>query len=86
MDHINNAAEEPKGGKEHLAKLLGISVEDYEKLKHQGLQEVTDTEAQIYKYFIQFNQNNPRDILDKLDIDANYIVYFSAEEYNTGLF
>ena len=86
MDHINKAAEEPKGGKEHLAKLLGISLEDYIKLQHEGLQEVTDTEAQIYKYYIQFSPNNPRDILDKLDIDANNIVYFSAEEYNAGLF
>ena len=38
MDHINKAAEEPKGGKEHLAKLLGISLEDYIKLHHEGLQ------------------------------------------------
>jgi len=85
MDHINKANEVPKGGHEHLAKLLGISTAEFKLLKHEGLQEVTDSEAQIYKYFIQFKEDNPSHILDKLDMDANHTVYFSASEFNDGI-
>jgi hypothetical protein len=85
MDHINNANQIPKGGNEHLAKLLGISLEEFAQLRHEGLQEVTDTEAQIYKYFIQFKEDNPGHILDKLDMDANHTVFFSASEFNDGI-
>lgn len=65
----------------HIAHLLGISPEEFMRLHHSGLKEVTDSELQVYKYYIQFNHDNPPDILDKLDMDAQYRVYFSASEW-----
>lgn len=70
----------------HLAHLLGITEEELSKLQHTGLQEVTDSEQQIYKYFIRFTgDHNPVDILDKMDIDSHNTVYFSAEEWHNEL-
>jgi len=67
---------------QHLAHLLGITKEELDRLHHSGLQEVTDSEQQIYKYFIHFSGDaNPTDILDKLDMDSHHTVYFSAEEW-----
>lgn len=66
---------------EHLAHLLGISLEEFMRLHHSGLKEVTDSELQVYKYYIQFSNDNPPDILDKLDMDAQNNVYFSAAEW-----
>lgn len=66
----------------HLSRLLGITEEELSRLHHSGLQEVTDSEQQIYKYFIHFSgDSNPVDILDKLDMDSHHNVYFSAEEW-----
>jgi len=65
----------------HLAHLLGISYMEFMQLQHSGLKEVTDSELQIYKYFIRFSADNPPYILDKLDIDRNLTVYFTAEEW-----
>ncbi len=65
----------------HLAHLLGITYEEWLQLHHSGLQEVTDSEEQIYKYYIRFHGENPVEILDKLDIDSHKTVYFSAREW-----
>ena len=80
MEHIDYKGEQPLKKEQQLASLLGITVAEFEQLAHSGLQEVTDTEAQIYRYYIQFKESNPAHIMDKLDMDANHIVYFSAEE------
>jgi hypothetical protein len=66
---------------EHIAHLLGISIDEFKQLHHSGLKEVTDSELQVYKYFIQFTKDSPPDILDKLDVDAQNTVYFSATEW-----
>lgn len=65
----------------HLAHLLGITYEELRQLHHTGLQEVTDSEQQIYKYYIRFTGENPTAIMDKLDMDSHHTVYFSAEEW-----
>ncbi|WP_118976642.1 hypothetical protein [Taibaiella koreensis] len=71
---------------QHLAHLLGITGEELSQLHHGGLQEVTDSEQQIYKYFIHFTgDDNPVSILDKLDMDSHHTVYFSAEEWAAEL-
>lgn len=82
---MNNHLTGPEQRDQHLAHLLGITPEEFAKLRHGGLQEVTDSEAQIYKYFIQFREDNPADILDKLDMDAHHTVYFSAQEFHNEL-
>ena len=77
--HSGHMNEEERN--EHLAHLLGISLEEFMKLHHHGLKEVTDSELQVYKYYIQFSHDSPPDILDKLDMDAQNTVYFSAAEW-----
>lgn len=76
IDHMDKQQRD-----KHLAHLLGLSYEEFIRLHHSGLKEVTDSELQVYKYYIQFNRDNPADILAKLDMDAQYTVYFSAAEW-----
>ncbi len=66
---------------EHIAHLLGISIDEFKQLHHSGLKEVTDSELQVYKYYLKFSNDSPPDILDKIDIDAQNTVYFSAAEW-----
>ena len=81
MDHKRTGHMNEQERSEHLAHLLGISLEEFMRLHHNGLKEVTDSELQVYKYYIQFSKDNPPDILDKLDMDAQNNVYFSAAEW-----
>lgn len=79
MDRIPHTQTE---GRDHkLARLLGISYEELQQLHHGGVQELTDSDMQVYKYFIQFSTDSPAHILDKLDMDAHHIVYLSAAEW-----
>ena len=41
-------------GDEHLARLLGISVEDYLKLDHDGIHDVISNDGLVYRHYIQF--------------------------------
>jgi hypothetical protein len=81
MDHKRTGHISEQERNEHLSHLLGISIEEFMQLHHSGLKEVTDSELQVYKYFVQFSKENPPEILDKLDMDAQNIVYFSASEW-----
>jgi len=81
MDHSSSGHMNEAQRNEHLAHVLGISLDEFLRLHHTGLKEVTDSELQVYKYYIQFSHDNPPDILDKLDLDGDYKVYFSAAEW-----
>ncbi len=83
MDHRRTGHMNEQERNEHLAHLLGISPEEFSRLHHSGLKEVTDSELQVYKYYIQFSRENPQDILAKLDVDADNNVYFSASEWES---
>lgn len=81
MDHRATGHMNEEERDQHLAHLLGISLEEFKKLHHSGLKEVTDSELQVYKYYIVFSRDSPSDILDKLDMDAQNTVYFSSAEW-----
>jgi hypothetical protein len=81
MEHRRTGHMNEQERNEHLAHLLGITLEEFTRLHHTGLKEVIDSEMQVYKYYLQFSKDNPPDILDKLNIDAQNIVYFSAAEW-----
>jgi hypothetical protein len=62
-----------------VAGLLGISVEDYQRLDHSGIQDVTSNNGLVYSYYIQFNDNSPKEILNKIKgIDSTNTVYFDT--------
>lgn len=81
MDHRPTNHMDGQQRNDHLAHLLGISPEEFDRLHHSGLKEITDSELQVYKYYIRFSTDNPPGILDKLDMDARHTVYFSAAEW-----
>src|SRR6218665_3676648 len=81
MDHKQSGHMNEQERNAHLAHVLGISPEELMRLHHSGLKEVTDSELQVYKYYINFSHENPPDILDKLDMDVENNVYFSAAEW-----
>jgi len=62
----------------HLAHILGISAETLSRLHHSGLKEVTDSELQVYKYYIEFGSDSAPDILDIINADEQRRVYFPA--------
>jgi hypothetical protein len=70
-----------------IADILGISFEDYQSLNHNGIQDVESNDGLVYRQYIQFSDDSPKEILDKIDgLDSTNTVYFDAgspdkEEY-----
>lgn len=72
-----------KQSDEFIANLLGISTDDYLSLNHNGIQEVSSNDGFIYQYYIQFSDDSPREILDKIEgLDSTNTVYFEASLFN----
>ena len=66
----------------HLAKLLDISYEDLIQLNWEINTNESD-DGLIYSYIVEFKEDSPKDILDKIDrLDNNYQVYLEPWELN----
>jgi hypothetical protein len=62
-----------------IAEILGISVEDYQSLNHSGVQDVESNDGTVYRQYIQFDEDSPKNILSKIDgLDSTNTVYFDA--------
>lgn len=69
-------------GNNHIAELLGISVEDYLSLEHSGINEVTSNDGLAYRYYIQFTNESPKEILAKINgLDSTNTVYFDTSSF-----
>ena len=77
---LDNIYEEQ--GNNHIAGLLGISVEDYLNLEHSGINEITSKDGLVYRYYIQFSDESPKEILAKIKgLDSTNTVYFDASSF-----
>ena len=71
-----------KQGDKHLARLLGISVEDYLNLDHDGIHDVISNDGLVYRHYIRFSTESPKDILNKIKgIDETNTVYFDPSSF-----
>lgn len=81
---MDSAQRDTHNREEHdrrLAALLGITYEELLQLHHHGLQEVTDSEQQIYKYFIRFGKDSPANVLDKMNLDHDMTAWIRAADW-----
>lgn len=66
----------------HIANLLGISAEDYNKLIHKGVQDETGEDGIVYRHYIKFEDESPKQILKKIkDLDLTNTVYFDISDF-----
>lgn len=66
---------------DQLAKKLGITTEELEELDH-WVETDESSDGLIYGYIIYFDDDAPRDILDKIiGLEGNSYVYFPPWEY-----
>jgi hypothetical protein len=63
-----------------IAKLLGITLEEYGLLLHRPLEAFVDDVGNVIAFYIRFSTNNNRRLLEKLDIDKNHMVTFKPEQ------
>ena len=69
-------------GNNHIAGLLGISVEDYLSLEHSGINEVTSNDGLVYRYYVQFSNESPKEILAKIKgLDSTNTIYFDTSSF-----
>jgi hypothetical protein len=67
---------------EHIAKLLGITTDEYQQLDHDGIQEETSNEGLVYRHYIEFKETSPKHILNKIaGLDANNTFYFGPGSF-----
>jgi hypothetical protein len=66
----------------HIAKLLGITVDEYNQLEHGGIQEDASDEGLVYRYYIESKNTSPRQILKKIKgLDSNNTFYFEPGSF-----
>jgi len=66
----------------HIADLLGISVDDYNQLEHDGIQDETSEDGLVYRHYIEFKDSSPKDIMNKIGgLDANNTFYFEPGSF-----
>jgi hypothetical protein len=63
-----------------IAKLLAITLEEYQMLLHRPLEAFVDDNGNVIAFYIRFSTNNNERLLEKLNIDKNYIVTFKPEQ------
>lgn len=72
----------PRYTERRMASLLGISEEEFSRLSHSGLRDLTDSYGVVYKYYIQFSPNNDKELLERLDLNRSQTVYFTPDQLN----
>lgn len=68
-----------------LASLLGISEDEFSKLSHSGVRDLTDSYGVVYKYYIQFSPNNDNELLDRLNLNRSKTIYFTPDQLHDQL-
>lgn len=69
-------------GDKHIADLLGISVDDFRLLDHDGIQEETSEDGLVYRHYIEFNESSPKNILEKIKgLGENNTYYFEPGSF-----
>lgn len=75
-----NPTRSPGYTERRMASLLGISEEEFSRLRHGGLRNLTDSYGVVYKYYLQFSANNDSELLERLDLCRSRTVYFTPEQ------
>jgi hypothetical protein len=70
----------PRFSVSKLASLLGISEDEFSRLSHSGLRDLTDSYGVIYKHYIQFSPNNDYDLLERMNLNRSKTVYFTPDQ------
>ena len=66
----------------HIAQLLGITVDEYHQLDHDGIQEDASDDGLIYGYYIEFRDTSPKNILAKIQgLESNNTFYFDPSSF-----
>lgn len=65
-----------------LAKSLGISMDDLDSLNYKVSQNTSD-DGCLYGYIVEFNEDSPKEILDKISgLENNSYVYLSPNAFD----
>jgi hypothetical protein len=62
-----------------IARLLGLTSEEFEQLEHTNLRCITNYEGDIIHYYIIVSKLNPQYILSRLKMNKLGMIYFSPE-------
>lgn len=63
-----------------IAKLLGVSLEEYGQLNHRPIEAFTDPQGNITEFYIRVSTNNSSRLLNKLNLDKSNFVRFNPEQ------
>ena len=63
-----------------MAKLLGITVAEYQSLSHKPIEAYTDISGNITEFYIHVSTNNDPGLLSKLHRDESNFIRFKPEE------
>lgn len=63
-----------------MASLLGITEEEFSRLSHSGVRDITDSYGVVYKHYIQFSPNNDHGLLERLNLNRSKTVYFTPRQ------
>lgn len=63
-----------------IARLLGITMDEYHILSHRPIEANTDIKGEITEFYIHISSNNTPELLSKLNCDASNFVRFKPEE------
>ncbi|WP_118975092.1 hypothetical protein [Taibaiella koreensis] len=77
-----NSTYRPRFTERRMASLLGLSEEEFSRLSHSGLRDLTDSYGVVYKYYIQFSPNNDKELLERLNLNRSQTVYFTPDQLN----
>lgn len=77
-----NTIYNPRATERRMASLLGISEEEFSRLSHSGLRDLTDSYGVVYKHYIQFSPNNDQELLERLYLNRSRTIYFTPDQLN----
>lgn len=77
-----NTIYHPRATERRMASLLGISEEEFSRLSHSGLRDLTDSYGVVYKHYIQFSPNNDQELLERLYLNRSRTIYFTPDQLN----
>lgn len=63
-----------------VAQLLGVSEDEFSRLSHSGIRDLTDSYGVVYKHYIQFSPNNDNELMERLDLNRSKTIYFTPDQ------
>jgi hypothetical protein len=63
-----------------LFALLGLTMDEFKRLKCSPLLEYTNKHGVVLEYFVHIDPGNSRKLLDKLNIKGSYFLTFTVTE------